>query len=182
MTNIQIICKLQYNLLHPQEIMKNYIFLLFFTCIASGCYDDVYQDQNLIPNIAFSTLINMRLPANQKLMHTTGYVVLSNLGHRGVIVLNRGTNQSVDQYLAFDLACPHIEVQSCVSPMDISNSLELKNSCAEDGVFYRFYLGYSETYRKDENEKFIPVEGTAYELQQYKVIQVGPEELRISNY
>ena len=184
-TNIQIICKLQPNFLKPQGVMKNLIYILFLALVISACADDTYQDQNLIPDITFNTSINLNLPESQDLLIPNGYVIYPSLGHRGIIVFNTGNGeQSVDQFLAFDLACPHIDVTSCGNPMDISGFPELKNSCSTDGIFYRFDLGYSITYLKDTegNTISIPEGDPVYDLQQYKVDQTGPKELRISNF
>lgn len=182
-TNIQIICKLQPNFPKPQGDMKKYIYILFLLIASVGCTDEPYQDQNLIPNIAFSTTINLNLPESQELLVPSGFVVYPNIGHRGVIVYNTGIGeQSVDQYLAFDLACPHVEVSSCGTPMDISNFPEMKNACTSDGIYYRFDLGYSVTYEKDSENKSIPVEGVVYDLQQYRVDDLGNNQLRITNF
>lgn len=182
-TNIQIICKLRSNLLKPQSIMKKYFYLIFVAFVLSSCFDDSYQDTNFIPDIVFSADINMNLPESQNLLIPSGFVVYPSLGQRGVIVYNTGNGeQSIDQYLAFDLACPHIEVPSCASPMDYSDFPELKNSCSSDGIYYRFDIGYSTIYGKDEDGKTIPVEGTLYDLQQYSVDNIGGNQLRISNF
>lgn len=182
MTNIQIICKLQPNFLKPQGVMKNLIYILFLTLVMTGCHDEDYQDYNLIPDLIFNINVPLTNEQQQDLILTAFKpVVFFELGHRGIIVYNTGV-ESIDKYLAFDLACPHVELQSCVSPMDYSVFPELRNSCAEDNIFYNFELGYSRAYSKDENGDEIPVDGERYELQQYKVIQTGPEELRISNY
>jgi hypothetical protein len=182
MTNIQIICKLQFNLLKPEEIMKKYIYSLFFIVALSSCYDDDSQNQNFIPNIVFNSTINLNLPESQDLLIPSGFVVYPGLGHRGVIVYNTGMGeQSIDEFLAFDLACPHIEVPSCANPMDISEFPELKNSCASDGIYYRSNI-VSRPYSKDEKGVIIPVEGTEYYLQQYKIDRIGVDRLRISNF
>lgn|GEM_PF-952489 len=181
-TNIQIICKLQPNFPKPQGDMKKYFYILFLLIASVGCTDEPYQDQNLIPNITFSETIPLNLfPGNQ--LVTGWYVVYPNLGHRGIILYktNKG-DQSIDQYLAFDLACPHVELSSCGTPMDISNFPEMKNACTSDGLYYRFDLGYSVTYEKDSDNNSIPVEGVVYDLQQYRVDDLGNNQLRITNF
>jgi hypothetical protein len=125
----------------------------------------------------------LNLSESQDLLIPSGYVVYPNLGHKGVIVYNTGNGeQSVDQYLAFDLACPHIEITSCSSGMDYSNFPELTNSCTSDGIYYRFDIGYSIMYTKDNNGNSESIDGQVYDLQQYKVDQTGVNILRISNY
>ena len=182
-TNIQIICKLRPIIHKPQVIMKNYFFLLFLGLTLNSCYDDNYVDNNFIPNVVFNTTINLNLPQYLDLQTPSLFVVDPNLGQRGIIIYNTGSGeQSVDEFLAFDLACPHIELHTCANPMDISKFPEMTNSCTTDGIFYRFDLGYSITYSKDEDGNMIPVEGPVYDLQQYKVDRISSQELRISNY
>ena len=188
-TNIQIICKLQSNFPKPQGDMKKYIYILFLLIASSGCTDDLYQDYNLIPDIVFSvrkTLTNDEF--NEFIIAgVSGYAVYPELGHRGIIVYYTGFGeQSVDEFLAFDLACPHIEVPSCANPMDISSFPEMTNACQSDGIFYRFDQGFSYTYTKKENENGelvqAPVDGVVYDLQQYRVDRIGPREIRITNF
>jgi hypothetical protein len=163
--------------------MKKYIFFLFLAFALNACHDDNYEDTNFIPDITFSTSVNLNLPQSQNLRIPTQFVVYPSIGHRGVIVYNTGFGaQSVDQYLAFDLACPHVVLTSCASPMDITDFPELKNSCTTDNIFYNFELGYSRTYSKDEENRQIQIEGTAYELQQYRAELINPDVLRISNF
>lgn len=184
-TNIQIICKLQPNFPKPQGDMKKYIYILFLLIASVGCTDEPYQDQNLIPNIVLSTTINLNLPESQDLLIPTGFVIYPAIGHRGIIVYNTGTgDQSIDQYLAFDLACPHIEVPSCANPMDTSNFPEMTNACDSDGIYYRFDIGESVTYMKDENGESIKIpEGQArFNMQQYRVDYLGNNQLRITNF
>ena len=182
-TNIQIICKLQPESVNPYKIMKKYMFLLFLALGLDACYDDGYQDTNLIPDTIINAQINLNLPASQNLLIPRQFVVYPNIGHRGVIVFNTGEGaQSINQYLAFDLACPHIAVNSCAGPMDIENFPEMKNSCATDGIFYNFELGYSISYTKDDEGNQMPIEGTVYDLQQYRAELVSPTELRITNF
>ncbi len=172
------------NFLKPRGIMKKYFYLLFIVFAVSSCHDDGYEDTNFIPNIVFSTTINLNLPQNQNLLIPNQYVVYPNMGHRGVIVYNMGNGeQSVDEFVAFDLACPHIELTSCANPMDISNFPEMTNACDSDGIFYDFQLGYSRTYEKDAEGNQISVSGVRYDLQQYKAERLGGgNELRISNF
>ncbi|MEI6866559.1 hypothetical protein [Flavicella sp.] len=163
--------------------MKKYLFLLSLAFVLNSCNDDDYQVQNLIPYIIVSEEINLNLSESQDLSIPSEYVVYSNWGHRGIIVYNTGSgDQSGGQYLAFDLACPHIEVSSCSSGMDYSNFPELTNSCAEDGIYYRFDLGYSMTYSKDSDGNSEQIEEPYYLRQYNVVINEDEDTLIISNY
>lgn len=191
MTNIQIICKLQPNLLKPLGVMKNYLILVLLIIVTIGCDDEGYQDNNLIPNIVFSKNVNLNLSQYQDLLIPSGFAVLNVTSNNSVIVYNTGNgDQSVDQYLAYDLACPHVEFSSCSQSMDISDFPEMQNSCTSDGIFYRFDIGYSITYMKDSqgNQIALPDGMPVYELQKYNVEVVSRgangdvNELRISNF
>ena len=184
MTNIQIICKLQSNFPKPQGDMKKYIYILFLLVASIGCTDDLYQDYNLIPDNGINKpfMIDLDWPNSQNLLVPRGFVEYPNIGHRGVIVYNTGLGeQSIDEFLAFDLACPHIAVPSCANPMDISSFPEMTNACDSDGIFYRFDQGFSYTYSKDDGVE-VPAEKLRYNLQQYRVDRIGPREIRISNF
>ena len=165
--------------------MKKYIYILFLLVASIGCVDEPYQDQNLIPDIVFS--VNKPLTNAQYndfiILGATGYIVYPELGHRGIIVYSTGNGeQNVDEFLAFDLACPHIAVPSCANPMDISSFPEMTNACDSDGVFYEFTsFGVSWTYSKDDGVE-VPAEKLRYNLQQYRVDRIGPREIRISNF
>tara|TARA_B100000809_G_scaffold3549_1_gene3846 strand:+ start:50565 stop:51068 length:504 start_codon:yes stop_codon:yes gene_type:complete len=167
--------------------MKKYIFFLFLAFGLNACYDENYEDNNLIPNRVFNFTKNLNLPENQGLLVPFGYVIYKDQGYTGanIIVYNVGGGIVPSDFVAYDLACPHVSIDVCSRPMEITNLPELTNSCEFDGIFYSLesYV-VSATYLKDSNGDRISIpEGqTAYQMQEYKVDLVDENVIRISNF
>lgn len=178
MTNIQIICKLPLDFDKANLIMKKFIFLFFLAFFTASCLQETEQGNSFVPYVVVNKSININLASYNDLLTPSGYVVIANLGYRGVIVYNMGNGG----YIAFDLACPHLDGSGCTAPLDYSNFPELTNSCEDDGIYYDFQLGYSITYSKNKDGDQIDVSGTAYVLTQYKVIDNGNNQLIITNF
>jgi hypothetical protein len=68
--------------------------------------------------------------------------------------------------------------------MDISNFPELTNSCASDGYYYDFRLGYSTVYTKDANgnHQSLPKGETVYDMKEYSAVLVDQNTLQIRNF
>lgn len=92
--------------------MKN-LFFLFFIFILFSC-DDTVDDNQYLPNVPVSITIDLNLPEGQQLL-IDRYKIFTQKGVKGVYLkVISNTN-----FLAFDLACPHITLQDC-STMSIS--------------------------------------------------------------
>ena len=160
--------------------MKKYVLLFLATLSLTSCFENDVRDNNLIPEIFFTASKDLNLPESSALLVPNGFAIYPELGHRGIIVYRRDETN----FLAFDLAVPHVSILECSSPMDISNFPELKNSCTEDGIYYNFSVGYSTTYMKDGEGKNIKIpEGQlVYDMQEYNVVLVGENVLQIRNF
>lgn len=167
--------------------MRKYFFLVFLAIGLSSCYDDNYEDNNLIPDRVFNFTKNLNLPENNPLLTPLGYVIYRGDGFTGsnIIVYNVSPGATPTEFVAFDLACPHVSIETCNQPMEIDNLPELTNSCTSDGIYYSLQnFIYSITYMKDSEGERIPIpEGqTRYQMQEYKVDLVEPNVIRISNF
>lgn len=167
--------------------MKKYFFLLFLAFSFHSCYDDTYEDNNLIPDRVFNFTKNLNLPESQSLLIPLGYTIYRGDGFTGsnIIVYNISAGATPTDFVAYDLACPHVTIENCNQPMEIDNLPELTNSCTSDGIYYSLESFIASiTYLKDSEGERIPIpEGqTAYQMQQYKVDLVEENVIRISNF
>ncbi len=87
--------------------MKNLFLLLLFITLLS-CDDDS-NNSTFLPNATVNFTVNLNLSEGNNLLIPGGHAVFSNRGIRGVVVYRR----SADLFVAFDLACPHINLQDC---------------------------------------------------------------------
>lgn len=140
-------------------IKKSILFIilsLFFT----SCGEDTYND--LLPDVAVNFTVDLSLPAYIDLQAVGGWAytpVSDGYGIQGVFIYNKGT-----KYIAFDRACPHMDINSC-APMLFENS-QLVCSC-DDSVFNIFEGGYSAD--------------VSYFAREYRVTAYG-NTLQITNY
>lgn len=171
MTNIQIICKLQPNSIIPCCIMIKYLFLLFFAFGLSACYNDTitYNDKLPIGNIRN---INISLSFYPSLLVPTGFAIVDG-GVRGldgkVLVVCIDPNRG--DYLAFDLAAPHLTLDECATPMSYDDSTN----------FYCISLCDSEEVKYHINSPSTEVDGVFYTMREYVAISDGNTIIITSN-
>lgn len=115
-----------------------------------------------MPDVAVNFTVDLGLPAYIDLQAVGGsaYTPVSDgYGVQGVFIYNKGT-----KYIAFDRACPHLDVNAC-TPMVFENS-QLVCPC-DNSVFNIFEGGYSSD--------------VSYFAREYRVTAYG-NTLQITNY
>lgn len=145
--------------------IKKYFFLFLLFSTFTNCFKDNATQNNKLPYIFVQFDINLSL-YNAELGFPGGFVVFENYGHGGVLVYNLdGTN-----YLAYDLACPHLNLEECGVPMraDASTLPSVICDCDEGDVVYNVLNPTAE------------VNGIVYNMQQYFAV-VGGGRVRITN-
>ena len=161
MTNIQIICKLQSKLLKSQGGMKKIMVLLFFALICNSCVNDERRYNDKLPDFNIGQIeVNKNTFPGTELNIPGGFAIVSG-GLRGVLVvcINPGTNE----YLAFDLATPHLSLEQCAAAMryDVSTNLNCISQCDGKEIEYNIYDPRTE------------VDGLIYTMRQYLAIGDG---------
>ncbi len=140
--------------------IKKFIVFLVLSLFFISCGEEPYRD--LLPDVAVNFTIDLSLPAYIDLQAVGSWAytpVSEGYGVQGVFIYNKGS-----KYIAFDRACPHLDVNTC-SPMVFENS-QLVCSC-DDSVFNIFEGGYSAD--------------VSYFAREYKVTGYG-NILQITNY
>ncbi len=148
--------------------MKSFYFrFLFFLMIFTSCTDDAVQQNNFIPRQIFNTTKSLELPDAIALRSVGGMAVFQDLGYRGVLVYNsNGTN-----FLAFDLAAPHLPSSLCGDPMDFETDWpSIISYCGEEDVRYSVFAPYAN------------YQGETYEMQEYSAVLVDNSTLQIRNF
>jgi len=143
-------------------------FLFFFLIVEIGCVGESnsFNQNNFVPNVLVNKTINLNTADGNALLVPGGSAAFYDIGYKGVLVYNRDGSR----FLAFDLACPHLDSETCMDAMDWeSNWPEIKCACGEEEVIY--YSG-----RPYANYK-----GRTYEMEAYKVVRVG-STLQIRNF
>ncbi len=95
--------------------MKNILLTIILFITFVSCLDDNVDSNRFLPNVSVNQTIDLNLPQYVNL-HITGGYAYAEGGIRGLIIYNTGTG-----YVAFDRACPHIELQAC-STMEVDDS------------------------------------------------------------
>ncbi|PID68582.1 MAG: hypothetical protein CR989_04875 [Flavobacteriales bacterium] len=139
--------------------MKTPIFILLIF-VALSCSNSDDNNPNL-PDVAVNKTLYLNNPSNNNLLFAGGYVEI-NGGIKGIVVY-RGNN---DTFYAYDLACPHLAVDSC-DKMIIEDGIFLVCTC--DNTKFALALGGA------------PQSDTKYAAKAYNVIQEG-KKLIITNY
>jgi nitrite reductase/ring-hydroxylating ferredoxin subunit len=138
--------------------MKKIILLLTLLSFFFSCSDNGFNNSNpYIPNYNFSIAIDMNSVDNSKLLY-----------------MNNAIYDSRGGYNAFDATCPNQVLSSCsilhfknsdsIDPLKIDYAYLV---CPCDGAEYFLYSGQSP--------------GKQYPLKQYRVVNMGNNELRVSN-
>ena len=105
--------------------MKYFLLIISFILTLSSCKDDFVDNNKYLPNISVNFSVDLNLPEANGLLVVGGYAKFPNQGIRGVIVFNNG----LDNYIAFDLACPHIPLQDCSTMTFNQGDLFMKCEC-----------------------------------------------------
>lgn len=103
--------------------MKKY-FLLVILVLLLSCKDDYNDGNTYLPNVVVNFTINLNLPEGNGIL-LSGFKIFPSQGVRGVIVFNNG----LDNFTAFDMACPHINLQSCSTMTFEQSDLSMKCPC-----------------------------------------------------
>ena len=164
MTNIQIICKLQSKLLKSQGGMKKIMVLLFCALICNSCVNDERRYNDKLPDFNIGQIeVNKNMPQWIDLNNINGFVIVPDVGvgSRGILVvcINPGRNE----YLAFDLATPHLTLKECAAAMryDVSTNFNCISQCDGKEIEYNIYDPRTE------------VDGLIYTMRQYVAIGDG---------
>ena len=127
--------------------MKNLLLICLFSgMISCGNSDDNNQ---FLPNIPVNFTINLNLAEGIDLQVPGGSKVFANEGIRGIVVFR----QNIDVFVAFDLACPHIEIQNC-STMTVGS---LFMTCPCDDQRFQLTDGAPENGNINESARFYNV-------------------------
>lgn len=147
------------------SVMKNSIYILLIALVCISCKEDD-DNTNNNPNLITSPVnfnLNLDLPEYNNLNFDGNFIVLEQLGIRGIVVYNLNS----DLYTAFDLADPNHPVTSC-STMIVDGVLA-SCPCDTDANVYDIITGQLQD----------PQPGT-YPMLAYRVERNG-NILRISN-
>ena len=139
-------------------MQKLIIFILLIGLLSCSNTDD---PNTILPNIPVSEEVNLRNPSNNALLAVGGWVEILG-GIKGIVVYHA----SLDNYLAYDLACPHLPPSACTK-MIIEDGLTMKCTC--DDTKFALALGGA------------PQSGTQFPARQYRVIKNG-DSLIITNF
>ncbi len=116
--------------------MKNILLTILVITFVS-CLDDNVDSNRFLPNVSVNVRIDLNLPQYVNNLNFPGGYAYAEGGIRGLIIYNTGTG-----YVAFDRACPHIELQSC-STMEVDDS-GLFMVCPCDGERFQIINGAPE--------------------------------------
>jgi len=132
--------------------------ILFFGLLSCSSSDD---GNTILPNIPVNETIFLNNPSNNNLLSVGGWVLISG-GIKGIVVYHA----SIDNYLAYDLACPHLNPSEC-SAMIVEDGLNMECTCDES----KFALALGGA----------PQNGTPFAAKQYRVI-INGNTLIITNF
>ena len=139
------------------------MYKFFYILLIAGFISCSNTDDGnpFLPNIPVSREVNLSNPSNNALLAVGGWVEVSG-GIKGIVVYHA----SIDNYLAYDLACPHLTPSACTK-MIVEDGLNMECTC--DNTKFALALGGA------------PQSGTQYPAKQYRVIKEG-ETLIITNF
>ena len=135
---------------------------LFF--LLAGCSTPPIERNPYLPDLRFSLPINLSLPQYDNLRFAGGALLLSNYGHKGIIVFNLNGNS----YLAWEASCPNHLPNDCSQTQIVG---VLAQCSCED---YQYSLATGQLLKPDEGEE------TPYSMLMYQAILRG-NTLEISN-
>ena len=139
-------------------MQKLIVFILFFGLLSCSNTDD---PNTILPNFPVNEEVNLNNPSNNALLAVGGWVEILG-GIKGIVVYHA----SIDNYLAYDLACPHLQPSACTKMIN-EDGLTMKCTC--DDTKFALALGGA------------PQSGTQFAARQYRVIK-GGNSLIITNF
>jgi len=132
---------------------KNIIkFSVILNFIVSSCSKNSLNRNPFLPELDFEFTINLNLPIYNNLKFTGGSILLTDFGHKGIILYNLNSNN----YLAWDASCPNHKPNSC-SKTKIMGSL---TECECEN--YKYSLATGQLLNPSPNE-----------INQYPMINYG---------
>lgn len=107
-----------------------YLIILLTAISLISCKDDFVDNNKYLPNISVNFTVDLNLPEANALLTPGGFAKFTeqDKGIRGVIVFNNG----LDNYVAFDLACPHIPLQDCSTMTFNAGDLYMECPCDDE--------------------------------------------------
>ena len=106
--------------------MKKNILFLFLISLLS-CSDDSDDRNSFLPNVTVNFSVNLNLPEGNGIL-INGFKIFPEKGIRGVIIFNNG----LENFTAFDMACPHIELQDCSTMTFEQSDLNMTCDCDDE--------------------------------------------------
>tara|TARA_R110002073_G_scaffold40547_5_gene115335 strand:+ start:491414 stop:491833 length:420 start_codon:yes stop_codon:yes gene_type:complete len=134
------------------------ILALLIGIISCNPTDD---GNKILPDVPVNETIFLNNPSNNNLLLVGGWVEI-NGGIKGIVVYHSSQNN----YLAYDLACPHLTPSACTK-MVIEDGLTMECTC--DNTKFALALGGA------------PQSGTQYAARQYRATRNG-DTLIITNF
>jgi nitrite reductase/ring-hydroxylating ferredoxin subunit len=131
-------------------MQKAIIVILFLGLFSCGSSND---SNNFLPNIPVNETVFLNNPSNNDLLSVGGWVTIPG-GIKGIVIYH----VTIDNYLAYDLACPHKSPSEC-DAMIVEDGLNMECPC--DGSKFALALGGA------------PQSGTPFPARQYRVISEG---------
>ncbi|MFC2109366.1 hypothetical protein ACFLRU_04145 [Bacteroidota bacterium] len=151
----------------PMSYFKKIFFLSVVLILVVGCVGEPNQQNNFVPDVYFSTNKSFNLPEASGLWIVGGYAVFPDLGYRGVLVYRISDNN----FLAYDLAAPHLPPTQCSVPMDYETDWpNITSYCGEEDVSYSVTRPYAN------------YQGETYEMQEYSAVQLDGQTIQIRNF
>ena len=145
--------------------IKKYCFLFLLLISFTNCFNDNQNQNNKLPYKFVQFDVNLSL-YSAELGFPGGFVVFQQYGHRGVLVYNVDGNN----FLAYDLACPQLNLEECSAPMraDASTLPSVVCDCDDEEVVFNILNPIKE------------INGEVYAMQQYFAV-LGGGVIRITN-
>lgn len=140
----------------------NKIVFFFVLFLAFSCSNDNGDPNNILPNVPVNETIFLNNPQFINLQVVGGWSY-SQGGIKGIIIYH----SSINNYVAFERACPHLTPSSC-SQMSVENSIKMVCPC--DDSEFNLLNGAPLT------------DGVKFPARQYRVSLIGPNTLSITNF
>ena len=99
--NLRFIQAIRFKNIIKFSILLNFIFI--------SCSKNSVNRNPFLPEIDFEFTINLNLPLYNNLKFTGGSILLTDFGHKGIILYNLNNNN----YLAWEASCPNHKPNSC---------------------------------------------------------------------
>lgn len=144
---------------------KHFILLICFFNLLLACKVDKIEQTNYVPYKPVGFDISLNIYSNLKIPN--GYAVFPYYGYKGIVVYNDGAG-----YKAYDLACPYLKPENCDIPMDTSKLPNLNCETCDANKSLQFSLQIP----------FATQNGTQYAMEQYYVVKIDNNTLRVRNF